>query len=361
MTDIAPMNEWNRCLDEGLISKKESNGLSIFKYTFETTKKGAWNAVTIASRGLIVDNEGYIVARPFSKFFEYEEVKNKPSRMKGMTGPALMSDKLDGSLVMLFPDPETNEPRFATMNSLSGPHVSIAEKLYFDNFYAKWAPEEGYTYIFELISSELPNVVDYSGVDRLVLIGKIHNETGDDVPLNKIIEWPFEVADHRMVSGLDEALDLPDAINTEGFVLHFVETGARLKIKHPSYRALHRLTNWGKSTQNSAQLVKKVIAFGPRAVEIGRGIVAHRDKLSTEYGRPRDEVAYYDEIVDQYLTDFLELTADLKEAQWYLHDETDHAVIISYAQDHNLDPAMIFAVLRGGQDSQRVAAARILR
>lgn len=361
MTDIAPMNEWTRCLDEGLISKKESGRLSIFKYTFETTKRGAWNVVTTASRGLIVDDEGYIVARPFSKFFEHEEVKNKPSRMKGMTGPALMSDKLDGSLVMLFPDPETNEPRFATMNSLSGPHVSIAEKLYFENFYAQWTPEEGYTYIFELISSELPNVVDYDGADRLVLIGKIHNETGEDVPLNKITEWPFDVAEHRMVSSIDEALNLPGVINTEGFVLHFVETGARLKIKHLSYRALHRLTNWGKSFTNSAQLVKKVVAFGPRAVEIGRGIVAHRDKLSTEYGRPRNEVAYYDEIVDQYLTDFLELVADLKEAQRCLQGETDHTVIISYAQDHNLDPAMIFAVLRGGQDPQRVAAARILR
>lgn len=359
MIDIAPMNEWNRCLEEGLISKKELGRLSIFKYTFETTKRGAWNAVTTSSRGLIVDNEGYIVARPFSKFFEYEEVKNKPSRMKGMTGPALMSDKLDGSLVMLFPDPETNEPRFATMNSLSGPHVSIAEKLYFENFYAQWTPDEGYTYIFELISSELPNVVDYDGVDCLVLIGKIHNETGEDVPLNKITEWPFDIAEHRMVKSLDEALALPDVVNTEGFVLHFVETGARLKIKHPSYRALHRLANWGKSSQNSAQLVKRVISFGPRAVEIGRGIVAHRDKLSTEYGRPRNEVAYYDEVVSEYQPAFIELTYKLELAAQYLMSATPQD-IADYAKHHQLEASMLFAILKGGQSPRQVAARRVL-
>jgi RNA ligase len=70
--------------------------LSIWNYTPEVQYGQSWDEVTLQCRGLVTDNEGNIVARPFKKFFNIEEGRHTP------TEEFDVFEKMDGSLGILF-------------------------------------------------------------------------------------------------------------------------------------------------------------------------------------------------------------------------------------------------------------------
>jgi len=51
--------------------------LTIWNYTEKVQYESLWDEVTLSARGLVTDGNGRVVARPFSKFFNIEEVKVK--------------------------------------------------------------------------------------------------------------------------------------------------------------------------------------------------------------------------------------------------------------------------------------------
>jgi len=53
--------------------------LTIWNYTEKVQYEGLWDEVTLQCRGLVTDDNGNIVARPFKKFFNIEEGKHIPS------------------------------------------------------------------------------------------------------------------------------------------------------------------------------------------------------------------------------------------------------------------------------------------
>ena len=52
--------------------------LSIYNYTEKAAYDGIWNEVTLQCRGLIVADNGDVVARPFRKFFNYGQAGAPP-------------------------------------------------------------------------------------------------------------------------------------------------------------------------------------------------------------------------------------------------------------------------------------------
>jgi RNA ligase len=70
--------------------------LSIWNYTPEVQYGQFWDEITLQCRGLVTDNEGNVVARPFKKFFNIEEGKHTP------TEEFEVFEKMDGSLGILF-------------------------------------------------------------------------------------------------------------------------------------------------------------------------------------------------------------------------------------------------------------------
>ena len=50
--------------------------LAIFNYSRECQYNGMWDDITLNCRGLVLDTEGNVVAKPFPKFFNYEEIKD---------------------------------------------------------------------------------------------------------------------------------------------------------------------------------------------------------------------------------------------------------------------------------------------
>ena len=63
-------------LNRGLLMKQHhpTHDLTIWNYTRKTQYGRLWDEVTLNCRGLVTNSKGDIVARPFSKFFNYEQL-----------------------------------------------------------------------------------------------------------------------------------------------------------------------------------------------------------------------------------------------------------------------------------------------
>jgi len=69
--------------------------LTIYNYSQETQFEKHWDEITLMCRGLVVDDTGVIVARPFKKFFNWEEIIHSvdPAQLKM---DFEVFDKMDG-------------------------------------------------------------------------------------------------------------------------------------------------------------------------------------------------------------------------------------------------------------------------
>src|SRR5262245_25456886 len=79
-----------------------AGGLVILNYTHECQSQRAWDEVTMACRGLVVDTRTWEVAAwPFVKFFNVEE--RPETRVEALPQESfLVFEKLDGSLGISF-------------------------------------------------------------------------------------------------------------------------------------------------------------------------------------------------------------------------------------------------------------------
>ena len=76
--------------------------LRIFNYTEAAAYASHWTPVTLACRGLILDDHGAIVARPFPKFFNLEELV-RAGHSVPLDSNWTATEKMDGSLGIVTP------------------------------------------------------------------------------------------------------------------------------------------------------------------------------------------------------------------------------------------------------------------
>src|SRR5215469_13860409 len=101
------LNALEREVNGGWVSKRQHPEFPywVYNYTQKTTNERHWNPVTEQCRGLILDHQGKIIARPFCKFFtvhEWTEVFGRDIPDE----PFTVSDKLDGSLGISYIGPD---------------------------------------------------------------------------------------------------------------------------------------------------------------------------------------------------------------------------------------------------------------
>ena len=67
------VNKLNTYYDDGLVYKQvhPTLPLTIWNYSEKVQYEGLWNDVTLQTRGLVTDDKGNIVARPFKKILQY--------------------------------------------------------------------------------------------------------------------------------------------------------------------------------------------------------------------------------------------------------------------------------------------------
>lgn len=232
-------------IDNGLIvaNKHPEYDIWILNYSPKVQSKKIWDDYTLSCRGMVIDVNGNILARPFSKFKNFEE--HDPSEID-MSKKYEIFEKMDGSLIILFFYEEIMQWIIASRGSFISEQVIKARQMIDANTY--YSLNRKCTYLFEIIYKENRIVVDYGDRNELVLLGVIITENGEEIPyktLKMLYSNYFDVVkkyDIENIKDLNELKALEEE-NREGFVVRFSD-GFRVKVKFSEYIRLHGiLTN----------------------------------------------------------------------------------------------------------------------
>lgn len=228
-----PLSVLDDYTKRGLLFKQthKTLPLSIWNYSPEVQYGGLWDEITLACRGLVTDNKGNVVAKPFPKFFNIEEGKHTP------TEQFEVFEKMDGSLGIVFK--YEGEVVYATRGSFTSNQAKWMTN-YGKEYNFQDILVDGFTYLFEIIYPENRIVVDYGSQERLVLLGIIKTETGEELSYDDIVMVPWDIV--KRYNGIKDYTTLKGMVenNAEGFVVRF-SNGDRMKIKGEEYLRLHKI------------------------------------------------------------------------------------------------------------------------
>lgn len=232
--------KYDALVDEGwLISNTHPTlDLTIYNYSQKTQYEKYWTPETLAARGLVINSEGRIVARPFAKFFNASEVEDQIPNL-----PFEVYEKMDGSLGIFFwySTEDALHPVFASRGSFTSEQADkgweMLQKLpYRDLAY-------GHTHLFEIIYPENRIVIDYGAAEKLVLLGVIETVTGREIDRQNIEEHlgaSFNIVKAYNINNSWVHLRAQNEPNREGYVIRF-SNGYRVKVKFDEYVRLHRI------------------------------------------------------------------------------------------------------------------------
>jgi RNA ligase len=259
------------------IQNHPTEPLVILNYTNKAQYDSAWNEVTKKTRGLIVNAvTDEIVSRPFEKFFNWSQIPSD-EQARLMSVPVEAAIKWDGSLGVLY-SLHTGESAIATRGSFTSPQALHATEV-LRTRYPEFEPIGGLTYLFEIVYPGNRIVVDYKDMDDLVLIAVLDTETGRTLPfvddhfgIFNTYDFPGPVNTHiRRFETLADVLAAAQQANEEGFVVRFLGSDMRVKIKFDEYVRLHRIL-----TNVSSISVWDALAHG-------QGIAAFIDHVPDEF------------------------------------------------------------------------------
>ena len=248
--------------------------LRILCYAPRAQMEGKWNNITRQARGLIVQSsrddfaDAVVVQRPWEKFYTLsqmesgwhlgddeegtESVDDDQLGTIDFNAKAEVTDKLDGSMLVLYRDPD-GQPAVATKGSFDMPkefnkHIQENENMYntMNDLLDKHSQN---TFIFEGVSPTNRIVLKYDKRD-IRLIGITQKKSGLYVPLDAYNDvWSADKGLNRTspmkANTLNEALALPPRQNAEGIIVRIITddptTQKQIKIKQEDYLALHKV------------------------------------------------------------------------------------------------------------------------
>lgn len=237
----ALLHQLNARVEAGhVFAKPDGHGLTLYGYTQPCVYERAWDDITEQARGIVLDDEGNVVSRPFRKFFNLGE---RPETMIDALPAEVpeLADKLDGSLVIVFWHPTRKEFVASTRGGWSNEQTDAAMR-----WLAMCDPmlSREHTYLFELVAPWNRIVVQYER-EEMILIGRIHTATGREDSYAELAESASEVGSWLKVVGFSRrpiaSVNMDEEVpNAEGFVARF-SNGLRVKMKYAEYRRLHKI------------------------------------------------------------------------------------------------------------------------
>jgi putative RNA ligase len=211
-----------------------SGQFSILNYTPNCSYSKYWTPLTKQCRGLIIANDGIIIARPFEKFWNLSELSGLGIKLPNE--PFTTFEKLDGSLGILYWF--EGKPFISTRGGFESEQAIKATEMLRTKYRESIKLlDPDLTYLFEIIYPENRIVVDYGKEEKLIELAAITTETGIEInnPPNIGFSFP-EIYPFTDMSSVQTAhID-----GKEGFVLRF-ESGFRTKVKFEEYVKIHRL------------------------------------------------------------------------------------------------------------------------
>jgi len=277
-------------IQDGYISKRKHPTLPYFilNYITKTQIEWRWNIYTINCRGLIVDDQWNIIARPFKKFFTLDQwatLRNYVHNLYGVKykemfdGPYQITRKMDGSLNILFYNPQTNKYEMASRGAFESDQAIRGTKILQDKYPNLKVDHKRYTFLFEVIYPENKIVVDYHNMEDLILLAVIDNKTGKEISLyggesvdfwnSQNIPLNLQLANYynKYVFNDWHHLDKLNLKNEKGFVVRFLDNDIRVKIKFEEYKSLAKILksldeftvlDWVKNNYDFGQVLNKL-------------------------------------------------------------------------------------------------------
>lgn len=264
--------------------------LWIYNYSAKTQYENHWTDLTRMCRGLIVEADGFVKARPYPKFFNLGD----PNGGHLLDEPFVVKTKMDGSLGIGYM--LDGRPQIATRGRFDSEQAVEANRMLEDIECKRWGPDV--TPLFEIIYPENRIVVDYGDTRDLYLLDVVERDTARptsesfngvlhlrDVWGGNIV-WPLEINDLEGLSG-------EDALNEEGYVVTF-QSGHRVKIKFPTYLKIHKVRSnlsersiWAALKDGTWQADRLLLPdeFHLWADSVAERLQGKFDGLKSAYGR----------------------------------------------------------------------------
>ena len=232
-------NRLQKLVDQKYVNVQKHPDVDLFIYNYgqKAQYEKAWDDLTMMCRGLILDSRGEIVSRAFNKFFNLEEHIEESSKLPPLPiEPFEVTEKLDGSLGIMYWIGD--QPYIATRGSfVSDQAIKANQILKVKYSHIKFNPN--YTYLTEIIYPDNRIVIDYGGMEDLILLAVIHTESGEEVDHRDYKDVLPIVKTYEGIANISKLKDLQED-NKEGFVVRF-RSGVRVKVKFEEYVRLHRL------------------------------------------------------------------------------------------------------------------------
>ena len=232
------LDKLNSYVEQGLLKRQVSpcQKLVLYDYTEKCQFDKLWDEVTLNHRGTVYELEtGNIVARAFPKFFNFSEFGPTKQEAYAQSKNFSVYEKLDGSLgIVYYYDGKwrvNTRGSFTSDQAIKG--LELLDPTYLNT---------NNTYLFEIIYPENRIVVDYAGVEKLVMLAVISTQSGVEYELTNSRYDSYQEAKRYDFDSISEVLaklkTLP--FNEEGYVVQF-EDGSRAKFKGDEYVEMHRL------------------------------------------------------------------------------------------------------------------------
>lgn len=285
------LNILTEYIEKGLVVKNDhpTLPLSIYNYTRKAQYEKLWDNITKSCRGLILDNNGNVIAKTFDKFFNLEE--HSPEEIPNEDFEVY--EKLDGSLGILFWYQGkwilASKGSFTSTQSVKGKQI-LNEK------YNVEPIPKGYTTLVEIIYPENRIVCNYGEDEVLVVLSMINSSNGKELDYDSLLKINEETGLPvvKKYDGLKDYKTLKSTISKdrEGYVIKF-RSGLRVKIKGEDYVYLHRLLTefstidiWEylKDKKNLNFLLEKVPdEFDAWVRNTVKDLVVRHDKILEDY------------------------------------------------------------------------------
>ena len=235
------------------ISYTQKDNLLLLKYS-KTIWNTGWHNLAKQCRGKVINlNTKEIVAYPFNKFFNLNEVEdtdlNKIQSLLDGADYISVTDKKDGSAIIV-----TNyngEIIVNTNGEFNNDQVKWAKKLFVEKYsYFYNNIPEGYTFVFELIHPENRIVLDYGNEQKLYLLAVRDLSNLRLLRYNNLVkianQFYLDITESFEFTNLDDFIDktVNETKNIrEGWVFRVIKgkEDIMFKLKYQEYFRLSRI------------------------------------------------------------------------------------------------------------------------
>jgi len=283
----------------------EKDWYSVINYAVAFDETFLWDhndpvgsAVRRECRGLVFNQDGCIISRPYNKFFNVGEKEETQLNKVNLYEPHIVLEKLDGSMIRPIPTPEGFRlgTKMGVTEVAMNAEVFIADKPQYSSFISAMF-DGGMTPLFEWVSRKNRVVVDYPE-DNLILTG-IRNTTKG---VYLLYENMMELAEHwnipivKAVNGLAvQNIELfvkqvREWDDGEGVVVRF-SSGQMVKIKADQYVLRHKSKDSISQEKNVLECVLGD-AVDDLVPLLAPNDVSRLQRFQGAFWRGLDEVAY---------------------------------------------------------------------